>query len=98
VLLRERLAFVLGDDPGLAVRDVLDREVGRVAAVRMRHHVLAEGLDFLKQRVHRHPGKARAELRPLGDAVDVAGNRLLWKRAELLRAPSLLLRDHPVDP
>src|SRR4029079_10437419 len=40
VLRRERLALVGVDDPGVPARDVLDREVGRVAAIAERDNEL----------------------------------------------------------
>src|SRR6266436_9755828 len=53
VLGRERFALVGEDHPGLAARDVLERQVGRVAAVRVLGHVLGRRLDPPEERVDR---------------------------------------------
>src|SRR5262249_9668849 len=90
--------LVLGDDPGLAVGQFLDREVGGVAAIGVDHRVRVEGLRLLEQEVHRDPSEARAELRPLGDAVDVAGDLLERELVELIPAPLTLLADHAIEP
>src|SRR4051812_9760367 len=59
VLGLELVAVVAVDDPGAPARQVLEREVGRVAAVAEGGHVAAERLDALEQRVDRHalPGR-----------------------------------------
>jgi hypothetical protein len=97
VLARERLAFVLGHDPGLAVSQVLDREVGGVAAVGVGHRIGAERLRLLEQEIERDAAEVGAELGPLGDAVDVAGHGLEREPGELLPTPLALLRDHAVN-
>src|SRR4051794_30889166 len=84
VLGLERRAVVGVDHPRLAVRDVLDRQVGRVAAVGVDHRVGAEDLEILEQRVDRHALPAGAQLGPGRDAVDVDGDRLARQRLELL--------------
>ena len=71
VLGLERLAVVAERDPRLAARDVLEREVGRVAAVAERDDELGRRLDAVEQRVDRDALPARVELRPLRHAVDV---------------------------
>ena len=75
------------DDPGLAAGEVREREVGRVAAVGERHRERALRLDPLEQGVDRDAAEARAELRPLGHAVDVAGDGREPARVELGRVP-----------
>ena len=97
VLPRQRLAFVLGDHPGLAVREVFDRDVGRVAAVAVGHRVRPERLSRFEEGVDRDTAEARIELRPLGDAVDVARDVLLLQRAKLGRRPLRRLSHHAVD-
>ena len=97
VLAGQRLALVLGHDPGLAVGQVLDREVGRVAAERIGHRVGVERLGRFEQEVERDAAEAGVELRPLGHAVDVAGHVLMRQLAELLPGPPSLARDHAVD-
>ena len=84
--------------PRLAVGEVLDREVGRVAAVAERHRVGAQRLGAVEQPVHRDAAEARPELRPAGDAVDVAWDLLELELVELVPGPLGLLGDHAVDP
>src|SRR5690606_41269133 len=58
-------------DPGLAVEQLVERHIGRVAAVAVRHDVVVRGLDVLEDLVERHPAPRHLELRPVGDAMDV---------------------------
>src|SRR3954447_19072755 len=69
VLGLERLAPVLVGDPRPAAGQVLEWQVGRVAAVTPRGDVAGLGVDAFEQRVDRHPGPGAVELGPLGDAV-----------------------------
>ena len=89
----ERLAVVGVRDPGLAAGEVLEREVGRVAAVAERDRVLGLGLDALEQRVDRDALPGRVQLRPARDAVDVDGDRLARQRAQLVPGPAVQLVD-----
>src|SRR5215218_2630508 len=50
-------------------------------------------LRLVEQHVDRHATEVRAELRPLGDAVDVAGDLLDRQGAELLHAPRAFAAD-----
>src|SRR5215470_12354143 len=88
VLGRQRPAVVGEDHPGLAARDVLQRQVGRVAAVRELGHELRCRLDTCQQRVDRDAPPDGVELRPLRHAVDVAGDLLARQGAELLPGPA----------
>ena len=83
VLRVERLVVVLVRDPRLAVADVLEREVRRVAAVAEREDVLGARVDAVEQRVERDARPRRVELRPLRHAVDVDGDPLARQRREL---------------
>ena len=76
VLGLQRLAVVAEGDPCLAVRHVLEWEVGRVAAVAEGGHVIGRGFHVLEKRVDGDSLPDRVELRPLGDAVDVLGHRV----------------------
>src|SRR5262249_21841147 len=88
VLGRERLTSVGEDHPRLAARDVLEREVGRVAAVRVLGHELGCRLDPFEERVDRNAAPDGVELGPLGHAVDVAGDLLARQGTELLPGPT----------
>jgi hypothetical protein len=74
VLRFERRAVELMRDPRLAVGDVREGKVRRVSAVTPRNYEFALRIDAVKERFDRDPGPGRVELRPLGDAVDVAGD------------------------
>src|SRR5215510_12275957 len=91
VLGLERLASVGEDQPGFAARDVLERQVGRVAAVRVLGHELGCRLDPFEKRVDRDAPPDGVELGPLGHAVDVAGDLLARQGAELLPGPAARL-------
>src|SRR5215472_70012 len=91
VLGLERLTVVSEDHPGLAARDVLERQVGRVAAVRVLGHELGCRLDPFEERVDRDASPDGVELRPLGHAVYVAGDLLARQGAELLPGPAVRL-------
>src|SRR3954454_7133138 len=66
--------------------------------MRVGHRVGAERLNRLEKRVERHAAEARAELRPLGHAMDVARHRLERKRLELFQGPLPRLGHHAIDP
>src|SRR5262245_8045365 len=74
VLRRQRLAIEPGRYQALAIKQVLERQVGRVPAVAVRHEVgrwrLVEAYRR-KQVVDRDPLPDGPELAPLGHAVDV---------------------------
>src|SRR5919198_3786963 len=76
VLGLEGLAVEFIGDPGAATRHILQGKVGRVAAVAPRRDVLALGLNPAKERVERHSRPRGIELGPLGNAMDVNGERL----------------------
>jgi hypothetical protein len=61
-------------DPGPAARDVFERQVGGVAAVRELDDVLGRGLDSVEQRVDGDALPRGVQLRPLGHAMDVDGD------------------------
>src|SRR6266436_2010226 len=88
VLGGERLTCVGEDHPGLAARDVLERQVGRVAAVRVLGHEVGCRLDPFEERVDRDASPDGVELRPFGHAVDVAGDLLAREGTELLPGPT----------
>jgi len=71
VLRLERLASVAERDPCLAARHVLERQVGRVAAVAELDDVFGRRLDPVEQRVDGDALPDGVQLRPLGHAVDV---------------------------
>src|SRR5215472_13193994 len=91
VLGLERLTSVGEDHPGLAARDVPERQVGRVAAVRVLGHVLGCRLDPFEERVDRDASPDGVELGPLGHAVDVAGDLLARQGTGLLPGPAARL-------
>src|SRR5262249_25951224 len=98
VLPWQRLTLMLRHHPRLAGGQALDSHVGCVAPLRVGARVRVPRLSPLEQEVHRHPTEVRAELRPLGDAVDVCWDRLPGERVELLPGPLSLARDHAIDP
>src|SRR3954454_4467280 len=67
VLGLERLSRVLVGDPPPATRQVLEREIGRIAAVAPRGDIAGIGVDAFEQGVDRNPGPGGVELGPLGD-------------------------------
>src|SRR5262249_44748115 len=93
----ERFAAVREGDPGHAARDVLERDVRRVATVAELDHVLRGRLDAVEQRVDGDALPVRVELRPLGDTVDVDGDLLPRQRTELLPRPAGQLVDFTGD-
>jgi hypothetical protein len=93
----QRLAIVLVDDPGLALGDVLERKVGRVAAVAPSRDVLGRRIDVFEQRVHRDAPPAGVQLRPLRHAVDVDGRRLLGQGEKLVPRPGSSAVHRAVD-
>src|SRR5215217_4323446 len=76
VLGLERLAAVGVSDPGLAACNLIQRQVRGVAAIAEGDDVLGSGLDLFKKCIHRDAFPTGAELRPLGDTVDVGGDLL----------------------
>jgi hypothetical protein len=80
-------------DPRLAARGVLERDVGRVAAVGELDDVLGRRLDPVEQRVDGDALPDGVELRPLCDAVDVDGDLLAGQSLELLPGPPARLVD-----
>jgi hypothetical protein len=97
VLRIERLVVVRVGDPGLPARDVLEREVGRVAAVAERHDEFRARLDAIEERVDRDTGPHGVELRPLRDAVDVDRDAFGGKRLQLVPCPASWLVDLAPD-
>src|SRR5262245_47596696 len=83
--------------PRLASRHVLERQVRRVVAVAEGCDVLGRRLHPLQQRIHRDALPPGAQLRPLGDAVDVPGDLLRGQPLELLPRPPLGLVNLPDD-
>jgi hypothetical protein len=94
VLRFERLAVELMRDPRLAVGDVREGKVRRVSAVTPRNFECAVGIGALTERVDRD---GRVELRPLGDAVDVAGEGVGRSRLELGPRPRAARLDGAAD-
>jgi hypothetical protein len=93
----EEFRFVLERDPCLTVHQVLERQVGRVAAVAVLRDVLSRRLDPVEQRVHGHPSPGRVQLGPLRHAVDVAGDLFARQGAELVPRPAPRLVNLTVD-
>jgi hypothetical protein len=87
VLRAEWLTTVLVGNPRFAIGQILEREVGRVAAVAPRVHVAGLGRNAFQQRVDRHAGPHGVELGPLGDAVDIDVDDLRGQPDELLPRP-----------
>src|SRR5439155_16957361 len=83
----ERLSVVAERDPGLAVGDVLEREVRRVAAVAEGEEIRRVVLDAVEEGVDGDSLPDRVELRQFRHAVDVSGRRLARQFAELVPAP-----------
>src|SRR4051794_2970151 len=83
----ERLVVVLVCHPSLAATNVLKREVRAVAAVAEREDVIGARLYAFEERVDRHAGPRRVELRPLRDAVDVDREGLRGEGEQLLPRP-----------
>src|SRR5205823_11425809 len=77
--------------------DVVERHVGRVAAVGVDGGELGGRLHAFHQSVDADALPARVELRPLGDAVDVLGDRLCGQGLELLPGPAPWLVDLAFD-
>src|SRR5215217_4699392 len=71
VLWLKGFAFVGVAHPSLATRDILQGQVSRVVAVAEGCDVLGGGFDPLQQGIHGDTFPPGAQLRPLGDAVDV---------------------------
>src|SRR5690242_3470107 len=84
----QRLTVELVGNPGLAAGDVVEREVGRVAAVGEDRRELRGRVDPIHEGVDRNALPAGVELRPLGDAVDVLGDAFRGERGELLPCPA----------
>src|SRR5437763_9844312 len=97
VLGMQRLAVELVCDPGLAVHDVLERQVGGVAAVAEHGDVLGPGLHPLQQGGDRNAFPGGVELRPLGDAMDVLRDGVGRQGEQLLPRPALRLIDLAFD-
>src|SRR4030095_1290573 len=94
----ERPPIVPERDPRLAARHVVQRQIRRVPAIRVRDNewrgLHATLRRFSDQRGERDPFAHRVELRPLRDAVDIARDGLAWQRLELVPRP---LRGSAVD-
>src|SRR5262249_41647341 len=90
VLRRQRLAVEAGRHQALATEQVVERQVGRVAAVAVRHEVGRRRLLEARRReqvVDRDPLPDGSELAPLGHAVDVDREFSPRQRLELLPGP-----------
>src|SRR5262249_4433823 len=79
-------------DPGLAVLEVLDRQIRSVVAVGMSHDVRGFGFETCKKSVERNAFPCRAELRPSRDTVQVDGRSFSWQCAERFPVPSFQKR------
>src|SRR5207253_10561446 len=66
VLGLQLVAVVAGGDPGLAVGDVGDGQVGRIAAVGEGHAMGGVELEAVEERIEAHALPAHVELGPLG--------------------------------
>ena len=87
---RQRLAVEPGRHQALATEQVLERQVGRVPAVAVRHEVGRRRLLEARRReqvVDRDPLPDCAELAPLGHAVDVDRDLGPRQRLELFLGP-----------
>src|SRR6185503_2093538 len=99
VLRRKRLAVVLPRDEGLAVQDVAERQVRRIAAVGIGDHecsVLIE-LDVLEEGVEAHSAPLHVELRPLRDTADIDDPFAVRQCHELGPRPDYRVADEAFD-
>jgi hypothetical protein len=94
VLRLERFPVVGISNPGLAVGDVLERKIRRVASVAMSDDVACVVLaDVLEQGIDGDACPRRVELGPLGHAVNIHGYGFVRQPAELVPGPSSGLID-----
>src|SRR6185295_5439827 len=96
VLRRQWLAVKPGRYQALAIEQVLERQVGRVPAVAVRHQVGRRRLVEARRReqvVDRDPLPGGPELAPFGHAVDVDRELGLRQRLELIPGP--LAKERP---
>src|SRR5947209_12233824 len=93
----QRLASKLVSDPSPALGDFLQRQIRRVAAIAPRREVLSSGVNAFKQRIDRNASPVRAQLRPLGDAVNVDCHAFRRKRQKLLPRPRDWFVDSAMD-
>ena len=101
VLVLQRIAVVVVDDPGLPVGDVLDGEIRRVPPVAEREQVRGVVVYLGEKRVDGDALPGCVELRPAGDAVDVDRDGLARQVDELIPRPGAPLvaidnRERPV--
>src|SRR5438105_15751182 len=83
----ERRAIECERDPRFPTGEVLQRQVCCITAVGIRHCEFSRRLDASQQRIHRHALPLRAQLTPLGDAVNIAGDVLGRELSELIPTP-----------
>src|SRR5207244_3008540 len=96
--LQGRTFIPIGDE-GLPVDDIAERQVGGVAADRVRDHEAGGrvDLDVLQQGVDADARPDGVQLGPLRDAADVDGPLPRRKGAELRPVPADRLTNEPVD-
>jgi hypothetical protein len=85
------LAVKAERDPGLVVGQVLQGQVGGVAAIGGDQREAGAGVQALQQGIQRHPFPGGAELGPVGDAVQVDGDLFCGQGAEAGPVPAPLL-------
>src|SRR5947209_2668076 len=97
VLGLQRLSAKIKSDPRLSTRYILQRQVGRIAAVGEGGDVLRRGFDAVEEGIDRDPFPDRIELGPVGDAVNVFGDRLMVQGLKLFPGPALGRIDLTLD-
>src|SRR5262245_50864376 len=99
VLRLERLVVVAVGDERLAVGGLVEWQVRGVPAVAEGADVgrVVVDLDVLEEGVQAHAFPLRVQLAPLGDAVDVHDEGLLWQLQELVPGPADRRPDEPFD-
>jgi hypothetical protein len=88
-MLERQRAIVVGiDNPGPATGHVREGKIGGIASVAEGKHRGSIRVDTLLKGVDRHTVPMCIERRPMGDAVDVDGDRLAGQVGKVLPGPA----------